>query len=166
MNESDYNELREASWQRKLTAAEDAALQAWLAEHPGSQADRDSDLRLSELLERLPDAPVPSNFTARVLQAVERDASAESRPVVSRWSWVLRSLLPKAAAAAVVLTVAMLTYHENTVSKRAEVVQGVKVVAGVPSLPSPEVLQNFDTIRNMGNPSGPDLRLIALMSYH
>jgi hypothetical protein len=48
-------------------------------------------------------------------------------------------------------------------AKRAEVVQGVTVVAGVSSLPSPEILQDFDTIRRMSSTPGPDPELIALM---
>ena len=34
---------------------------------------KDEPQELRELLSRLPDAPVPSNFTARVMQAVERE---------------------------------------------------------------------------------------------
>jgi len=163
MNESDYNLLREKSWRRKLTAAEEAERRAWLADHPESVTDWESEVRLIEALNQLPEASVPTNFTARVLQAVEREASAENRPRVSRWSWLLRSLLPKAAAIAVVLAVGLLTYHEHRAERRAEVMQGVKVVAGVSSLPGPEIIQDFDTIQRMGNTTGPDPELIALM---
>jgi len=33
MNDDLYNDLLEASWQRKLTAEEDAQLRGWLAAH-------------------------------------------------------------------------------------------------------------------------------------
>ena len=78
----------------------------------------------------------------------------------------LRSLLlPRAAVAAVVVAAGVLTYHEQTTAKRQdqELVQGVKVVAGVSSLPSPEILQDFDTIRQISTTPGPDPELIALM---
>lgn len=163
MNESDYNQWREKSWRRKLTAAEETELRAWLAAHPGSPADWEMEDRLTELLGRLPDAPVPSNFTARVLQAAEREAVAASRPKATRMAWFLRSLLPKAAVAAVIFGAGLLTYHEHVATKRAELVQGVKVVAGVPSLPSPEILQDFDTIRQISSTPGPDPEIIALM---
>ena len=75
----------------------------------------------------------------------------------------LRSLLPRAAVVAAVLVTGLLTYHEHTSAQRQELVQGVKVVAGVSSLPSPEILQDFDTIQQMSTTPGPDQELIALM---
>jgi len=61
------------------------------------------------------------------------------------------------------LVVSVVTYHEHTAAKRAELVRGVKVVTGVSSLPGPEILQDFDTIRQMPAATGPDPELIALM---
>ena len=111
-NDPIYNRLRELSWRRKLTAAEAAELQAWLAAHPEARADWEAEAGLNEALGRLPDAPVPSNFTARVLQAVEREAAAELRrrrtwQVWLRWRW-----LPKAAVAAVVLGAGLVSYQQ------------------------------------------------------
>jgi anti-sigma factor RsiW len=163
MNESDYNQWREKSWRRKLTAAEERELRAWLAAHRGSEADSEIEGRLTEILGRLPDVPVSSNFTARVLQAVQRETVAASRPKLSRTAWFLRSLLPRAAVAAVIFGAGLLTYHEHVATKRAEAVQGVQIVAGVSSLPSPEILQDFDTIRQISSTPGPDTELIALM---
>jgi hypothetical protein len=76
---------------------------------------------------------------------------------------LIRRLLPRAAVAAAIFGAGLLTYHDHRTAKRAELVQGVKVVAGVPSLPSPEILQDFDTIRQMPSTPGPDPELIALM---
>ncbi|HEX4265877.1 MAG TPA: hypothetical protein VH597_16205 [Verrucomicrobiae bacterium] len=161
MNE--LNPWQEKNWRRKLTPSEEAELRAWLAAHPGEKVDWEIEGRLTEILGRLPDVPVSSNFTARVLQAVERDAMAESRPKASRRAWFLRLLLPRAAVATVLFGVGLFTYHEHVATERAEMVQGVKVVAGVSSLPSPEILQDFDTIRQMSSTPGPDPELIALM---
>ena len=95
MSDSLYDKLRETGWRRKLTASEEAELRAWLAAHPESRADWQVEAVLNESLGRLPDAPVPSNFTARVLQAVQRESvSSRRRGLAWRWSW--RSLLPKA----------------------------------------------------------------------
>ncbi len=159
MNESDHNPLSEKSW-RKPPPTEAAELQAWLSKHSEAQADWETDLRLTEAINRLPDAPVPSNFTARVLQAIERESAVGSqRRGPFQW-WSLRSLLPRTAAVAVVLGASLLAFHEHTVAeRRAELAQSVKMV---PAL-SPEVLQNFETIRKMGSATGPDGELIALM---
>lgn len=161
MNEFDFNDLKSRG--RKLTAAEEADLRAWLAEHPDRQADWETESRLSEILQRLPDVPVPSNFTARVLQAVEREEVATAKPRRSGAKWFFRLLVPRVVVAAVVFGVALLTYQEHMATKREQLVQGVKVVAGVSSLPSPEILQDFDTIRKMSSTPGPDPELIALM---
>src|SRR6516225_12355183 len=67
------NPGRELIWRRKLTEAERAELQT----KPDNHADLEFESRLTEELDRLPDKPVPSNFTARVLQAIERE---EMRP--------------------------------------------------------------------------------------
>jgi len=112
MNESDYNQLREESWRRKLTPAEEAELRAWLADHPESRMDWDMDSRLTHLLGRLDNAPVPSNFTARVLQAIEREAASEARQTAPKRNWFLHSFLPRTAAAMVVLAAGLLAYNE------------------------------------------------------
>jgi anti-sigma factor RsiW len=162
MNEFDYKSLREASWRRKLTAAEEASLRAWLADHPEEKADWELESGLSAALDKLPDAPVPSNFTARVLQAIEREDAAARRPSTNRLRWILRSLLPKAAVAAVIFGAGLLTYQEHTTAKRAELAQEVKemkIVASGLSVPRPEDLQDFDTIRKV---TGPDPELLIL----
>jgi anti-sigma factor RsiW len=160
MNE--FNPLREESWRRKLTAAEEASLRAWLAKHPEAEADCEMEQHLTEALAKLADAPVPSNFTARVLEAMEREA-ATSRPAATRPAWFARWLMPRVAAAAVIFGAGLLAYHEHATARRAELVQGVKVVAGIPSLPGPDILQDFDTIRPISTTPGPDPELIALM---
>lgn len=174
MNQSEYSELKEKSWRSKLTASEQAELRTWLAEHPEQAEDWQLEANLTQAIQRLPDAPAPSNFTARVLRAVEHEALAQTRPHVLVWKWLFHSLVPRTAVAAVLLGVALFTYNEQhtasvrrkqqaELERRAELVQGVKAVADVPSLPTPEILQDFDTIRKMGATPGPDPELIALL---
>jgi len=164
MNEFDYKTLLEKRWRQKLTPAEEASVREWLAQHPESKADWDLETQLSAGLEKLPEVPVPSNFTARVLQAVERETALPKRSTTDspRFMHVLRLRAP-AAIVSVVLVLFVVTHHQHTQAKRAELVQGVKVVTGVSSLPSPEILQDFDTIRQLPAATGPDPELIALM---
>jgi len=163
MNEFDYKTLLEKRWRQALTAAEEAGVRAWLAQHPESRADWDLERQLSETLEELPDVPVPSNFTARVLREIGRGEAAP-RHSPRRPRWFVRILLPRIALATAALGLAV-AYHEHTTAtaKRAELVRGVKVVTAVSSLPGPEILQDFDTIRQMPASTGPDPELIALM---
>src|SRR5947208_6334307 len=100
-----YHRLRELSWRRVLTGAEEAKVLAWLAEQPEARSHWEVEAGLNEALARLADAPVPSNFTARVLQAVEREGAGVRRAPMPWLGWWRAGLswLPKTALAAVVL---------------------------------------------------------------
>jgi anti-sigma factor RsiW len=161
MNGSRYNQLLEESWRRKLTASEEGELRAWLAAHPEAQSDWEAEGELNEALGRLADAPMPTNFTARVLQAVELEGATESCGRAWAWQW-WRWLLPKAAAAAVVLGAGLLAYHQHEVTKRVELAQSVAAVSEA-AIPSPDALQDFEAIRRL-NPAPPaDKELLALL---
>jgi hypothetical protein len=157
-----YEKLREISWRRKLNSTEEHDLREWLAAHPEAQESLDLETGLTEALRKVPDVPVASNFTARVLQAVERETMAESRAQVSRrkvW-WKLPRWLPKVASATVVVMAGLFAYFHNT-SVEATQRAAAKSVAGVP-LPSPEILTNFDAIRIVSATPAPDEQLLAL----
>jgi anti-sigma factor RsiW len=160
-----YERLRELSWRRTLTAAEEAELRAWLKGHPEVEADWEAEAALNETLRRLADVPVATNFTARVLQAVEREAADTSRsPILSwrAWHWRLR-WLPRAALAAIVLGAGLFSLHELQAARRKEMAQSVAVVSTVTSLPGPEILTNYEAICVMSQPPPADEELLALM---
>jgi anti-sigma factor RsiW len=163
MNDPRYHKLRETSWRRELTSAEETELRAWLAAHPEAQPDWEVEIRLNQALGRLPDAPLASNFTARVLAAVERENAAALREQQfgGRWAW--RSLLPRLAFAAAVLGIGWFAYHESRATKRMELAQSVAVVADVRSLPGPEILRDFEAIRQLNPAPAPDKELLALL---
>ncbi len=71
-NDGSFSRLRETSWRRKLTETEAAELRTRLAADPAARADWEVESALNAALDRLPAAPVPTNFTARVMQAVDR----------------------------------------------------------------------------------------------
>jgi anti-sigma factor RsiW len=166
MNDAEYQRLLEASWRRALTPAEEARLQAWLAAHPARQAAWQDEAALNRLLRRLPDAPLPSNFTARVLQAVaaeERHAAREPTP--SRWFERLRGLLPKLAPASLLgalLVAAVFQYQAGQRFQAARAVATVSTVAA--ALPAPEVFEDFDAIRSLPTPGTPsDEELLVVL---
>ena len=163
-NDPLYHQLRELSWRRELTRAEAAELRAWLAAHPEALADWEIETGLNDALGRLPDAPVGSNFTARVLQAIERDAAVEQRRLErsGRFSWRLR-WLPKAAVAAVVLGAGLVSYREVIAIKLARYGQSVAVISKVSSLPSAEVLKDFDAIRALNPTPAADEELLTAL---
>jgi anti-sigma factor RsiW len=150
MNDPVYNHLRELSWRRKLTPSEESQLRAWLATHPEAQADWEAEARLGEALGSLPDAPVASNFTARVLQAAKLDEAAERRrgrrPRLVWW----RRLAARGAVGAIVLTAGFFSYrHFHAAHVRSEVAEGLVAVSTAEPMPAPDVIEDFDVIRIM-----------------
>jgi len=149
------NPLRELVWRRKLTGAERAELRA----PPETQADWELESRLTEGLARLPDAAMPSNFTARVLQAVERE---EMRPRATGWHWTWRVLVPRLAVGVAVIGIAGLTYQHHEFNQRARLARNVALMAAAQPLPSVEALKNFNAIQRMSQPRA-DEELLALL---
>ena len=162
MNDA-FNKLREIRWRRRLTAAEQVELRDLIAKNPASGAEWDADAALRRELEKLPDAPMPSNFTARVMQAIEAENRAAARSRGFNWKWVLHSLLPKAAFAAIAICAGLISYHEGREAKRAELARSVAAVSQVASLPSPEILKDFDAIQQLNTAPPPDAELLALL---
>ena len=162
INDPIYTRLRELSWRRKLTEAEEAELRAWLKAHPEARTDWEAETGLNTALSRLPQVPVASNFTARVLQAVERETVA--RPLRPRWPvWPRLPWLPKVAFVASMVGTGLVSCLLIQNAERKKLAESVAAVAHVSSLPSPEILKDFDAIR-VSNPSPtPDEQLLAVL---
>ena len=158
-------ELREYAWRRPLTAAEQARLDAWVAAHPEARADWEAEAALNAALARLPERPAPSNLTARVLAAIERDdfAGEAARKTIwfgwlGSWGW-----MPRTAVAVVVLAAGLLTYqHHQREVARVRAVRTLAAAANVTPLPSAEVLENLDAIRRLNLTPAADEELLAL----
>jgi negative regulator of sigma E activity len=142
----------EPLWRRKLTAAERAAL--------CPQPELEREARLTEALAKIPDAAVPSNFTARVLDAIE----VEEKQAVRSQSWALnwRRLWPRVAVAAAVLIFAGVGIQRyDTQSRHAALAKTLALVARAPSLPNVDALDNLDAIQRMSQSSHADGQLLA-----
>jgi hypothetical protein len=158
-----YNRLRELSWRRQLTGPEQAELRAWLSAHPEAQDYWEAEAGLNAGLSRLPGAPVPGNFTARVLQAVEQEAAAELRRRDGKWlTWPWRRWLPRVAFAVVVLGTGFVSYQKVEAANRRKLAESVAVVSTVSSLPSPDILKDFDAIQALNSTPPPDEELLVV----
>ncbi len=160
-NDPFYTRLLETSWRRKLTAAEEAELASWLQAHPECKADWDAETLLTEQFNRLKTPELSSNFTARVLEQIERPEKQTVRGR-SRWkSWLLRLASPIAATALVLMTL----HHQQVQSEhhRKQLLESVVLVSDIKSLPGVEILKNFDAIRELNSAPGPDEQLISLL---
>ena len=159
-----YRTLLERSWRRPLTAAEDHELRAWLAKHPDAALDWEVEAGINRALGGLGDAPLPSNFTALVIAAVEQQAHEASRRGSTLWM-ALSRWLPRTAVAAIVFGVGMIAYvHNSHNAEMARIVQSVETVSDVRSLPSPRILQDFEAIRELKPAAAkPDVVLLSLL---
>ena len=160
-----YNHLREQSWLRNLTRAEEAELRVWLSTHPDAQLDFEADAALTQSLEKLPDVPVSSNFTARVLRAVEREDAAKAREPRAGWrAWLhVHRWLPRVAAACLVIGVGLASYgHHHHVKTVQRIGRSLESVSAVRAVPSPDILQDFEAVRAISR-TGPDEELLAAL---
>src|SRR6185436_15646732 len=94
MNEPLHDELLRLSFRSELTPDDRARVEAFLAAHPELRGVWEEERALSRGLNAMPDAPVSSNFTARVLQAIDLDEAATRRESERRWwrSWSLHKI--------------------------------------------------------------------------
>jgi len=160
MNKPPDNRFRETGWRRPLTDAEQTELRAWLAAHPEAQADWQDEAALNTILRELPEAPVPTNFTARVLQEIERDTAAESKRANFWRSLDWSPWLPRTAATglAVVLVVMSLEFRA-----RFERTKMGRSVAAMTAAPPPEMLKDFESIKRLEAAPVADKELLSLL---
>jgi hypothetical protein len=121
--------------------------------------DKQMDARLDALLRALPDKPVATNFTARVLQTVEHQERPRVwRLLVPDFNWLLRVEIASLAVAVGVLTYSVRAHAEHT-----QFAKSLAAVSQVASLPSPDTLKDFDAIRHLSQTPAADTELLALL---
>ncbi len=123
---------------------------------------QDAQKQMRVLLTRLPDVPVASNFTARVMQAIELEEMRQSRWRLFGWRW--RVVIPRIAAATVIVGLATFTFYQHEIYvQQVALAKSAALVAAQP-MPGVEALKNFDAIQRMGQTAHPDNELLALAS--
>lgn len=148
MNDVRKEELIRLSMKRELTAEEESNLDKWLAGEREAQAQWEEEQALSRAIHSLPDVPLSSNFTSRVLQAVEVEETGAARKVRSGRGW-FRFLLPRTGwAVAAAALVALGIYNRPTKQKDMD-----RALASLPidfaKLPAPDALADFDAINQL-----------------
>jgi hypothetical protein len=123
---------------------------------------QDVQKQMRGLLTRLPDVPVASNFTTRVMQAIDMEEMSQSRWRFFGWRW--RVVIPRTAAATVIVGLAGFTFYQHEIYvQQVALARGAALVASQ-QMPSMEALKNFDAIQRMGQTAHPDSELLALAS--
>lgn len=165
MHDEQYKKIKESGWRRPLTAAEQATLQKYLASNPEDRPVWSEEAALNQLLERLPKAPVSSNFTARLMQAVP-----SAPPPRRAWlDWLALDLwLPekrtwRVAMCTTMLGVGLLSFYESQAQQHARLARDLAGVSRVAALPPVEWLKDFDTINKISQVKVADDDLLAAL---
>jgi hypothetical protein len=164
MEDEHYQEIKEAGWRRALSGDEAAALQKFLAAHPQAREAWGEEAALNRLLQRLPAAPVSSNFTARLLQAVQ---SAPARQTWRDWfapaQWLPESVAGRLAMCSMMVCLGLFSFHESQAIHRARMARELAGVSRVAALPPIEWLKDFDTINGISQVKLADDDLLAAL---
>lgn len=147
---------RESLWRGQRSPAELEAV----------APDARLEARLTDALGRLPEVPVSSNFTARVLAAVDREEAAASRKQAGSalWPWLRTAWWPRVAVAALVLVVASLAVRQQSErSYHEQLAHTVATVALNQPVPSVEALENLDAIQRLGQSAHADGELLSML---
>jgi anti-sigma factor RsiW len=159
MNQSEFDNLLQTAHERDLTDGELARLERWLAANPADLAEWEA---LDHLLATLPDTPVATNFTARVLDEVRRAETAH--PALGQ-AWWQRFLAPQfrpvqiAAAATLAMVIGGVGYQSHLNQSRAEMAAAVASIAEFP----PGFLADFEAIGAVAQADAIDEELWAAL---
>ena len=159
--------FREIAWKRSLTDAEAAELRSWLAAHPDpdAEADWNAELALSEALRRLPDAPCPSNFTARVVDAAMREPSPGRLQGFLRGLWRSPRLgwVPRLGFAAAVALAGFVSVQQIQHARQERLIWSVGLMSEVAAMPGADALRDFEVIRTLEVSPRADEELLRLL---
>ena len=159
MNQSEFDNLLQKARERDLTDGELAKLERWLAANPAEQAEWEA---LDRLLAALPDEPVTTNFTARVLDEIRRAETAQ--PALGQ-AWWQRLLSPQfrpiqiAAAATLAMVIGGVGYQSYLNQSRAEMAAAVASIAEF----TPVFLADFEAIEAIAQADPIDEELWAAL---
>jgi len=164
MPDSVPQELTELAWRRSLTPEQQARLRQYLAARPQARRQWECEAALTRGLNRLPPAPVSSNFTALVLQAVQR---APARPAWRRQldfaSWLPAGWRPRLALAATMVCLSFLTVREYQFIQHQRMARDLASVGRLATYQPVDWLQNFQTIEKLSRVQVADDELLRVL---
>lgn len=161
MNDPAFQNLKEVGWRRRLTAVEREQLTRLIAQRPELQEKWEQETALGRLLERQPAAVLSSNFTSRVMQAVQR---APIPPRQTGWKWWMPSgWLPRTALVLAMAGCGLFSFHEYLTVRRAQVAREVVGASRLASLPPVDWLRDFETINRLNKVKVADDDLLSAL---
>jgi hypothetical protein len=164
MQDEHYQQIREAGWRRPLNSEEEADLQKFLAAHPETRQAWTEEAALNGLLQRWPVPGVSSNFTARLLQAVQKAPARHSwhdRFELSQW--LPEGRVGRVAMCSMIVCLGLFSFRESQEIHRARTAHQLAGVSRVATLPPVEWLKDFDTINGISKVKVADDDLLAAL---
>lgn len=173
MSKNDYEKLKELALKGLLDEESERRLRMYIESDPSCAIpDLEKEILLGKLLRNLPQATVPSNFTARVMAEIER---IEVEPVVASpeptlLDWLLYRFVYKIGAFAVVIALLGFCYFSYTASRNAKLANKISDLSGIALLEDKEskiaveIFRDFDVIQNLNQQSAfVDTELLAAL---
>ncbi len=149
----------ETLWRRELTVDERGRLEQHFAGDEGQRLFFEEEEALSRLLTGVADAPLSSNFTARVVAAARLEKRRSGRvdddlglaALLGRWrGYFHRSWTTPTMAAGLILVISITAFYQAKSYRRQQLAQTLATVTKATAMPEIEVLQDFDAIRHLG----------------
>ncbi len=146
MKQPELDLLIDLARRRVLTDEERARLDQLLAANPAGWPNHADELALTRLLDRLPDAPLASNFSSRVMQAIEL-AEADVIRASQRRSWLsLRGWMGRLAWSTAAVALSLTSWAQYRTWQRTEYARSITAISEVAAVPSVEMLRDFEVI--------------------
>ena len=161
MNQIEFEKMKRVSWQRKLTEQERSALEAHFVAHPETRTEWDEEFSVAQTLRRLPEVPVASNFTALVMQSVERESVQAVHHYPAIYDWVRRHWLRSTALASLLVCGGFVSAQQYRSLQRMNMARGVSAVSQAAAFPQ-QWLVDFEAINRFEQPPVDNELLAAL----
>ncbi len=166
---NDPNDLVTKALRGTLSEEESREFQRRLEQEPELRKSFAEEQNLDRIIERLPNAPLSSNFTSLVLQSIH---SEERKPARSTggWRWTNFRLARVAAGLATFAVAGVLAIKQFRQAEQKEMARTVSAFSEVATAIAPEqtspatLFQDFDAIQQLSLPAESELDLELLVA--
>ena len=165
MSQSDYNKLLQTVLERDLSEKELSELYDLLDQIPNELADFEA---VDQLLSKLPDVSVTTNFTSRLINEVGSNIKAREGLSQNFGLWWQRFFTSRyrtihwAGAASLLLFIGVSGYQLRLSQDRIDMAESLQAVAGLAEI-TPELLSDFEMINVISHSDPVDEELWAAL---
>lgn len=173
MSKNEFEKLKELALKGRLDKESEKRLKMYIQADPlRSIPDLENEILLGKLLRELPQVPVSSNFTARVLAEIEAIEAEplKTAPQGSLLDWLLYHLGYRIGAVATILVLVGFCYFSHEEFKNVKLANKIVELSNVAPLEEKEskiaveIFKDFEIIQSLGQQSAfVDTELLAAL---